>query len=910
MAVYGCDRTVADKKAKTMRLLFNLTYLTTFGEELVLNILADGGECAGRHGMCTSDGTVWTCEVNMTCKPGDHICYFYSVEKSGRESRREWTVVPHRLDFVSEDCRVCTVHDLWNDIPADAHLYSTAFTECVAGRKVGRLPVAGFADVLCVKVRAPQIRGGERLALLGDAPCAGGWNPACACMMTECQPGEWAVCLDAARLARPVLEFKFVVLAGGNDTAPLWETGANRSLACTGQAGMVTYELGSPVFPLPRWKAAGTVVPVFALRSGGSFGVGDFGDLRMMVDWVAATGQQVLQVLPVNDTCASHTWTDSYPYNCISVYALHPLYTDFRQLPELRDAGRRAYYAALGRELNSLPQIDYERVAGAKTEYLRELFAQEWGAVSRRATFRRFLDANREWLVPYAAFCHYRDVYGTADHRRWLEAHRRLGTKERADMANPQTKRFREVAFWYFVQYWLDAQMRAVHDYARSRHVILKGDIPIGVSRDSVETWTEPRYFHDDGQAGAPPDAFSVNGQNWGFPTYNWDEMLSDGCAWWVRRLRKMSDYFDAYRIDHVLGFFRIWDIPSDAVHGLLGQFSPSLGMTRLEIEAYGLRFDESRFTQPYITDSVLERVFGSRAAEVRDVYLEPWDGRYRMRPDYDTQRKVEAAFAGKETEEDTALRDGLYAVINDVLFVRDRDCRDKFHPRIGVQADFVYESLTDSEKAVFNTLYDDYFYRRNSQFWYHGAMRKLPRLIQATRMLPCAEDLGMVPECVPWVMSGLRILSLEIQSMPKEYGVRFGNLANNPYLSVCTISTHDMPTLRQWWDEDADRAQEYYSTVLRRDGAAPHPLPGWLAKEILELHLESPSVLCVISLQDWLAVSDSLRLPDAGAERINIPSCPRHYWRYRMHLDIEELLRADRLNGEIREMVCRRNRR
>ena len=188
--------------------------------------------------------------------------------------------------------------------------------------------------------------------------------------------------------------------------------------------------------------------------------------------------------------------------------------------------------------------------------------------------------------------------------------------------------------------------------------------------------------------------------------------------------------------------------------------------------------------------------------------------------------------------------------------------------------------------------------------------MKKLPRLTRATRMLVCAEDLGMVPDCVPWVMNELRILSLEIQSMPKDSKYRFGRLSHNPYRSVCTISTHDMPTLRQWWDEDYERTQDYYgASTLHRSGEAPHPLPGWLAKDIVSRHLTSPSMLCLLSLQDWLSIDEKLRLPDANAERINIPANPRHYWRYRMHLTIEQLMAADELNNEISTLIIQSGR-
>ena len=394
------------------------------------------------------------------------------------------------------------------------------------------------------------------------------------------------------------------------------------------------------------------------------------------------------------------------------------------------------------------------------------------------------------------------------------------------------------------------------------------------------------------GQAGAPPDDFSVNGQNWGFPTYNWDEMLKDNCAWWVRRFQYMAKFFDAYRIDHVLGFFRIWEIPITSVHGLLGQFSPALGLSREEIEAYGLPFNEDAFTRPFIADWVLTRMFGEHADEVKATYLQhDHDDIWQMRPEYDTQRKVEAAFEGREDDKNLWIRDALYALISDVLFVRDRKDPLRFHPRISVQHSFVYEALWDKDKVAFNNLYNDYYYRRNNQFWYNEAMKKLPMLTEATRMLVCAEDLGMVPACVDWVMNELRILSLEVQSMPKDANVRFGNLNTYPYRSVCTFSSHDMPTLRQWWDEDPSRTQVYYNTMLYKQGDAPHPLPGWLARDIILQQLRSPSMLCILSIQDWLSTDEALRLPDADAERINIPANPRHYWRYRMHITIEELM-------------------
>ena len=821
-----------------MKIRFNLEYQTTFGEELMLNILAEGK--TEQHKMGTLDGLHWMCELSKNVRTDKCIDYFYSVVRGEQQARTEWLTEPHRLELVAAKGARYTVYDHWLDIPEDSFLYSSAFTECVAAREKKSSKETHFDKTVRLKVRAPQLRNFERLAILGDCQALGSWEAIRALDMTEHQSNEWVISLDGDALPK-VFEFKFVGLDDAIDVTPLWETGANRTieLPILQPGDVIVYELPQAYFPIYPWKGAGTVIPIFSLRSEGSFGVGDFGDLKMMVDWCAKTKQRVLQVLPINDTNMTYTWQDSYPYNSISIYALHPQYTDFRQLPALKDEALKAKFEALRQELNALPQIDYERMNNAKLEYLRALFAQEGKNIMKSEAFKKFFEQNEAWLVPYAAFCHYRDLYGTATFSEWPD-HHELPEKEREAMTKPTTKLYKEVAFWYFVQFNLDQQMRAAHAYARKNRVILKGDIPIGISRDGVEAWVEPKYFNLNGQAGAPPDDFSADGQNWGFPTYNWDEMLADGCSWWVRRFRKMAEYFDAYRIDHVLGFFRIWEIPVPEKSGLMGQFSPALGMSKEEIESYGCPFNEG-------------------------------------------------------------------------LFLVDHKRNDRWHPRIAVQYQEAYAQLNDGEKYCFNRLYNDYFYRRNNQFWYQEAMKKLPKLTQATRMLVCAEDLGMVPECVPWVMNELKILSLEIQSMPKDPTTRFGHLSRNPYRSVDTISTHDMATLRQWWDEDEERTQSYFNEMLYRGGPAPHPLPDWLAKDIVSRHvsrhLTSPSMLCLLSFQDWISINGALRLPDENAERINIPANPRHYWRYRMHLSIEQLLAADELNNEISTLIIQSGR-
>ncbi len=864
-----------------MKLKFSIRYRTAWGESLHISIAyhsQDGTVKQYNLLMQTEDGEVWTVEtaaLESRQHPLSHIVYIYQVEDAdGNVLRREWDLVPRVYHF--DTSKDYVFPDQWRDLPLPYHLYTNAYLTMVHGHlnehvEALRLPL--FRRTITFRVSAPQLQPGQAVAICGSHPAIGSWNTSRYLRMEYAGQHEWMLTVNALGMLFPI-EYKYVVVDDETHAFVAWEEGDNRT---TGDVeledGQVLVLYGEHLrLKEQTWRAAGVAIPVFSLRSEHSYGVGDFGDLKLLVDWAVLTGMKVIQLLPVNDTTVSGHWQDSYPYNIISVFALHPHYIDLEAAGTLKSKQVMTQFRRRQQELNALPYSDYEAVDRVKQEYLLQLFEEQRKSVTASKEYKDFVHDNEAWLKPYAAY------------------------------------RTEDEAFTYYLQYLLHTQLKTAADYARSKGVILKGDLPIGVNRESVETKEHPELFHTDSQTGAPPDAFTIQGQNWGFPTYNWES--EELIGWFRKRLKHLSQYFDALRIDHILGFFRIWEIPENAVYGLLGHFSPALPLTVGEIEYFGLPFRKELYTKPFINDRLIDRLFGIHAQYVRDNFLvRKAYNLYDLKEEYDTQKKVAAYFNDRHDESSLWIRDGLMRLICDVLFVEDPRQAEMYHPRIGVLSEPIYEALSNEDKDAFLRLYNNYFYQRHSMFWGQQALKRLPAIFKDSRLLICGEDLGMLPDCVEPVLDQLRILTLEIQQMPKQQGFEFAHLEANPYRSVATISTHDMSPLRLWWQENPERRQRYYVTMLQKEGRAPEQLPAHLAEEIIARHLYCPSMLCILQLQDWLAMDSELRSKNPQDERINVPSDPYNRWKYRMHLTIEQLIAADRYNNKVRTMITRSKR-
>ncbi|HEY0221930.1 MAG TPA: 4-alpha-glucanotransferase [Lactovum miscens] len=631
----------------------------------------------------------------------------------------------------------------------------------------------------------------------------------------------------------------------------------------------------------------GLAIPIFSLRSKKSFGIGQFSDLKILADFVYSSGMDVIQILPINDTTIFMDWRDSSPYRANSVFALHPIYLDFTDYLDKFKKSELKKILDEAKELNQLPQVDYERVSNFKWRLAKKVYSNYSKTIFENLSFKNFYQSRKFWIEPYACFCYFRDNYHTADFRLWKQNKYHEGLFEELS-SDPEI--FEDLKLHIMIQYLLHKQLKEAVDYCHKLGIAVKGDVSVGIDRKSVDAWTLPELFKLDKQAGAPPDIFSSSGQNWEYPTYNWKEMSKDGYSWWKARMRSMADYFDIYRLDHILGFFRIWENPENSVRALLGHFSPALAMTAEEIESYGipLRYwGVDRFIRPFIKDWVIDEIFGrDQRDEVIQRFLKYTGfGNYEFKEEFGDERKVKMAKGLEDYE-----REGLYRLHENVIFIPDHENPKLYHPRINLMDTISYREFGDAFKQQLEIIHNNYFYGRNYAYWQEKAEEILPVIKDASEMLACGEDLGMVPDNVPSVMWQLKILRLIIERMPTDSNF-ITDLKWTPYLSVVTTSSHDITPLSLWWQEDKNLIQRYYNEVMGLEGMAPKEANPSIIREILKRNLNTEAMLAIFPIQDWLDTQDDLRNPNASLTRINNPAYSYYYWRYRLHLDLEDLV-------------------
>lgn len=887
-----------------MKIQFYLRFHTKYGQSLWIS--GDIDELGNNdHSMAIPmrylNEEFWHCSIDIRKKElPKHISYKYILKNEDGEQVFEWGN-DRSTDIPTKDTAEIQLTDTWNHAGEyENAFYSSPFAHVLLKDHHGKSkPAADKHFTHIFKIKAPLLQKNEIICLLGSGNRLGNWDEQNPVLLGK-EGHWWQARLDLSQEQFPIA-YKYGIYNTKQKSFTVYESGNNRLLFTdAGKKKLGVLHDGFAHFPNNTWKGAGVAIPVFSLRSKNSVGVGEFTDIKLLVDWARNAGLKLVQLLPINDTISTFSWMDSYPYAAVSAFALHPIYINLSKVAGKENAILLSSLKNKQKELNDLAAVDYEAVMKCKTTILKELYPVIGKECLASDGFKQFFKTNKHWLESYAAFCYLRDKYKTSQFDQWKT--NAVYNKEEVDkLCSSKSASYKDIGFYYFTQYHLHLQLKEAVDYAHKKGVVLKGDIPIGISRNSCDAWVAPEMYNMNWQAGAPPDDFTAIGQNWGFPTYNWKKMQEDGFAWWKQRFEQMREYFDAFRIDHILGFFRIWSIPADAIQGIMGRFVPCLPVHINEFGENGIWFDYQRYCKPFITDEVLHHVFGNQSDKVKEEFLLPNEfGGYDLLPAFETQQQVEKYFAATEEEEQEKIKLGLFDLISNViLFEEENSQGQQFHFRISMEKTLSFQHLIPLVQDKLKLIYINYFFRRQDDFWFKEAMHKLPQLKAATNMLVCGEDLGMVPHCVPDVMEQLGILSLEIQRMPKDPKKEFFHPNDAPYMSVITPSTHDMSTVRGWWEENRERTQVFYNTVMGQWGDAPQYCESWINRAIILQHLYSPAMWSIFQLQDILGMSDTLRRENPQEERINNPANPKHYWQYRMHISLEDLIKQKAFNEE-----------
>jgi 4-alpha-glucanotransferase len=891
------------QNAPAMKINLFLKYSTQLGQSISVYLKDENGLVVETESLQYENQSSWKISLDtLSLKKKNVVYYQYALLENGVfQYLDNWK--NRTLDLISQsnDFDVIDIFDDWQSLIIESEVFNTKpfrnlfFKNNTSKKSITLKKITHQFNVACIQL--PQ---NKKIGILGSGKKWNNWDPEKLVLLDK-NESYWSVNLKFKKTDFP-LEFKFVVFDAVTKKIDCFEPNENRKCTEIPQENKFIVHNHIVDFKDSAWKGAGINIQLSSLKSKKNWGVGDFSTLELLSDWCKKADIKMIQLLPINDTIATYTNKDSYPYAAISVFALHPMFIDISSLVN-------QYHLTIGdamlkqvQKLNQRSTFDYESVSILKLEIINTIFRKQKLDFLKTVSFKQFFKANQEWLQPYAVFCFLRDKYKTVNYFHWNEyaVYQEKHIKQFCDPANAF---FEEIAFYYFTQYHLHVQLKKAIETAHKNGVIIKGDLPIGVGRFSVDTWMKPHLFHLDMQAGAPPDAFSTKGQNWNFPTYNWEEMKKENYSWWRKRLSHMDNYFDAIRIDHILGFFRIWSVPLHAISGIFGHFEPVIALKKSDVKNKGLLFDEHRYCDPLVNSDLIKQWFELDAEWVESTIIK--DG--KIKSTLNTEKKIEQFCLANNVSDDIKFK--LFDLLADVILLKDENNAGQYHFRINMQQTNVFKSFSKEEQEKLNELYNSYFYNNQNDIWDESAKEKLTAIQQSTKMLICAEDLGMVPEIVEPALLKREILSLQVQRMPKKYNERFSNPLEAPYLTVVTPSTHDMSTIREWWTENKAQSQNFYNQYLLKSGKAPPKADAEICKSIIKNHLQSKAMWCVFLIQDLLSADDQLKRKKVLEERMNIPADPEHIWNYSMHITIEQLIREKAFTQAVKKSIIESNR-
>jgi len=906
--------------------LLKIHYRVDHGGTII--VLGDSPELGGGDEtkalkMKSADEENW--ELKLTVPLGDPlVSYKYGVLQDGKH-RFEATQTPRSLPLQGlQDGDVVTLRDTWRS-PKSNVFVSSAFREAIFAGKPSGDGIARSDSALgdktaatiwrapaddCVTVRftivVPRLTYGHTVHLTGGHELLGKWDADKKASLVNMGRNLYSIILQIPKTDFG-FEYKYCIF-DENDKFVFRERGQSRMLNKVDDE--VKYLSVDEVFKYETvWKGAGVAVPVFSLRSEQSMGIGEFLDIKGLVDWANNVGLTMVQVLPVNDTGDNPS-----PYSATSVFALHPVYINVQEAAratfgsyEKVPSDIKEEMEAARKELERAKEINYPAVLQQKEKLLQKIFDKGGELLLSDAECKNWLDLNSSWLPGYACWKSIMNETGE-----WVFTKWDYTVEDVPKLTNLASKYSHSVRYHSFVQYLLHKQLLEASRYAKRHGVALKGDLPIGVARYCADTWSDPTMFRMEWSAGAPSHG-PPPAQNWDFPLYNWDVMKKDGYQWWRRRLSAMEKYFQAFRIDHVLGFFRIWAIPAHNYSGLLGRYDPCpKPITTEELKKLNVKDkDLPRLLQPYITAQGLKEKLGKHVDFVKETFLEPGEeNMFKFKEEFSTQAQInDEVFHWKYDDklspsERNKIKEELFSLVDNRILIQDDSDPDKYYQTCHLFYTSSYKELKDHDiKRKMEKLWHKFFWER--QNWRDEGYEKLNAMQDAANMMVCGEDLGAVPAEAYEVLEGLGILGLRIQRWPI-HGP-WGDPHHYSYLSVAAPSCHDCSTVRQWWNEDREARQHFFRSNF--GGDAPWECYDWVSQKIVEQHMASTSMWTIIPIQDYLDMWDELRSSDPLKDMINRPGTTEGNWSYRMRFTLKELCQKTSFNKFLLEMVKRNGR-
>ena len=660
--------------------------------------------------------------------------------------------------------------------------------------------------------------------------------------------------------------------------------------------------------PMTEKRLLGVVVPVGALRSKSGIGVGEFSDLAGFALLCKKMRLGLIQILPVNDT-----GFESSPYSSLTAFGLHPLYLRIEELEEFKTAGAsiKKRIKEAKEKFDKDTRFSHYLILKEKLEICLEIFNSQKAEIIKSAANGKLAEwiKQNSWVKQYAVYRRLKEANEGKSWKDWRE-HNTVSEADIESLWKDKSLAEQHI-FWVWLQEALDDQFSKAAKEISDNGIVLEGDLPILMNEDSCDVWAHPEIFNQQLSAGAPPDMYSPAGQNWGFPIYNWEAQEKNNYEWWRKRLQIAAKYYGAYRIDHVLGFFRIWASSRDDYSSALGRYVPYTPVTAGDLKR--LNFDKGRIrwlSKPHIPTGELfnalrnnwggpfteeeiniaaEKIFSKALVRINNEEL--WLFKKKINGEKDIDR----------LDLHPASHSYLYKKWQDRTFLEYE--RGRFFPVWYYRESKAYKTLSAEEKNNLEALLEKRS-KKSEKIWAQHGTKLLSVLVESSDMLPCAEDLGAVPACVPRVLSKLKILGLRVIRWHRKWdkeGQPYVPFDEYPQLSVCTPSVHDSSTIREWWEHEADQMQ--FSGFIGVPSLPAKYNPG-TAKIILSKTASSRSRFRVFQIQDLLHLSAKWYSNDPAQERINVPGTSNEFnWTYRLPAQIEEIAKDRDLILTIREL-------